>query len=119
MVVINPVMYSTEVKRSGKDWLKCVIPLLHLPTPLIFFIIHMSVNICSPELSTLHSLCCSVSVLSTPGNSAIVMEKETDFIPDLPKGPLNIYRKQASFDWKKLKLVFDKPAILKLKVSTF
>ena len=37
------------------------------------------------------------------------MEQETDFIPDLPEGPLNIYRKQASFDWKKLKLVFDKP----------
>ena len=49
---------------------------------------------------------------------AIVMEQETDFIPDLPEGPLNIYRKQASFDWKKLKLVFDKPEILKLKVST-
>jgi acyl-CoA oxidase len=46
------------------------------------------------------------------------MEQDTDFIPDLPEGPLNIYRKQASFDWKKLKLVFDKPEILKLKVST-
>ena len=46
------------------------------------------------------------------------MEQETDFIPELPDGPLNIYRKQASFDWKKLKLVFDKPEILKLKVST-
>ena len=51
-------------------------------------------------------------------HQAVVMEQETDFIPDLPKGPLNIYRKQASFDWKKLKLVFDKPEILKLKVST-
>lgn len=46
------------------------------------------------------------------------MEQETDFIPELPDGPLNVYRKQASFDWKKLKLVFDKPEILKLKVST-
>ena len=51
-------------------------------------------------------------------HQAIVMEQETDFIPDLPEGPLNVYRKQASFDWKKLKLVFDKPEILKLKVST-
>jgi acyl-CoA oxidase len=47
------------------------------------------------------------------------MEQETDFIPDLPEGPLNIYRKQASFDWKKLKLVFDKPEILKLKLKVW
>lgn len=47
------------------------------------------------------------------------MEQETDFIPELPDGPLNIYRKQASFDWKKLKLVFDKPEILKLKLKVW
>jgi hypothetical protein len=48
----------------------------------------------------------------------IAMEQETNFIPNLPEGPLNTYRKQATFDWKKLKLVFDKPEILKLKVGT-
>ncbi|KAJ9582391.1 hypothetical protein L9F63_003244, partial [Diploptera punctata] len=47
------------------------------------------------------------------------MEQETDFIPDLPDGPLTVYRKQASFDWKKLKLVFDKPEILKLKLQVW
>jgi acyl-CoA oxidase len=51
-------------------------------------------------------------------HQALAMEQETDFIPDLPEGPLSIYRKQASFDWKKLKLVFDKPEILKVKVRT-
>jgi hypothetical protein len=51
-------------------------------------------------------------------HQAIAMEQETDLISDFPEGPLSIYRKQASFDWKKLKLVFDKPDILKLKVST-
>ena len=44
------------------------------------------------------------------------MEEDTDFIPDLPIGPLDEYRNQASFDWKKLKLVFEKSEILKLKV---
>ncbi|XP_069704994.1 peroxisomal acyl-coenzyme A oxidase 3 isoform X2 [Periplaneta americana] len=48
-----------------------------------------------------------------------VMEQDTDFIPDLPEGPLSMYRKQASFDWKKLKLVFDKPEILKLKLKVW
>ncbi|XP_023703174.1 peroxisomal acyl-coenzyme A oxidase 3 isoform X2 [Cryptotermes secundus] len=47
------------------------------------------------------------------------MEEDTDFIPNLPEGPLNVYRKQASFDWKKLKLVFDKPEILKLKLKVW
>jgi hypothetical protein len=51
-------------------------------------------------------------------HQAIVMEQETDLIQDVPDGPLSIYRNQASFDWKKLKLVFDKPDILKLKVNT-
>jgi hypothetical protein len=50
-------------------------------------------------------------------HQTIAMEQETDFIPDLPDGPLNIYRNQGAFDWKKLKLVFDKPEILKLKVG--
>ncbi|XP_023703178.1 peroxisomal acyl-coenzyme A oxidase 3 isoform X4 [Cryptotermes secundus] len=50
---------------------------------------------------------------------ATAMEEDTDFIPNLPEGPLNVYRKQASFDWKKLKLVFDKPEILKLKLKVW
>lgn len=35
-----------------------------------------------------------------------------DFLP----GPLDDYRKQAKFDWKKLKFFFEDPDLLKLKV---
>lgn len=42
---------------------------------------------------------------------------DTSFIEDLPIGPLDHYRKQASFDWKKLKLVFEDADTLKIKVS--
>lgn len=42
---------------------------------------------------------------------------DTSFIEDLPRGPLDHYRSQANFDWKKLKLVFEEPDFLKVKVS--
>lgn len=45
------------------------------------------------------------------------MTSETELIEDLPRGPLDFYRKQASFDWKKLKLFFEDPELLKIKVS--
>lgn len=41
---------------------------------------------------------------------------DTSFIEDLPSGPLDHYRKQAKFDWKKLKLVFEDADDLKTKV---
>lgn len=41
---------------------------------------------------------------------------DTSFIKDLPSGPLDHYRKQAKFDWKKLKLVFEDAEDLKTKV---
>jgi acyl-CoA oxidase len=37
-------------------------------------------------------------------------------LPDFPPGPLDVYRKQASFDWKKLKLFLEDEAIIGLKV---
>ncbi|XP_063220753.1 peroxisomal acyl-coenzyme A oxidase 3 [Bacillus rossius redtenbacheri] len=43
----------------------------------------------------------------------------TDFIPDLPPGPLDGYRKQASFCWKKLKLAFEDEDNLKLKMKVW
>lgn len=46
-------------------------------------------------------------------------DPKTDFIPDLPSGPLDEYRKQASFNWKKLKLVFEKADLLKIKVDSY
>ncbi|KAI4460919.1 electron transport oxidoreductase [Holotrichia oblita] len=44
---------------------------------------------------------------------------DTSFIEDLPKGPLDHYRSQANFDWKKLKLVFEEPDFLKVKLNVW
>lgn len=41
---------------------------------------------------------------------------DTSFIPDLPKGPLDTYRKTATFDWKKLKICLENADALKIKV---
>lgn len=41
---------------------------------------------------------------------------ENNLIENLPPGPLDHYRKQASFDWKKMKLFFEDPELLKIKV---
>lgn len=40
-----------------------------------------------------------------------------DLIPDLPSGPLDVYRKQASFNWKKMKLFLESPEDIKIAVS--
>jgi hypothetical protein len=39
-----------------------------------------------------------------------------ELLPDFPPGPLDIYRKQASFDWKKLKLLLEDEEITGFKV---
>lgn len=39
---------------------------------------------------------------------------DTSFIPDLPSGALDEYRKK-SFDWKRLRLVFEEQSVLKIK----
>ncbi|KAK9729818.1 Acyl-CoA oxidase [Popillia japonica] len=44
---------------------------------------------------------------------------DTSFIEDLPRGPLDHYRSQANFDWKKLKLVFEEPDFLKVKLNVW
>lgn len=46
------------------------------------------------------------------------MELEDDqlVLRDFPPGPLDDYRKQSKFDWKKLKFFFENPDLLKLKV---
>lgn len=44
-------------------------------------------------------------------------DPDTSFIPDLPSGPLDSYRKRAKFDWKKLRLVFEEKNLLKMKVN--
>lgn len=40
-------------------------------------------------------------------------------LKDFKPGPLDFYRKKASFDWKKLKIVLDSEEVLKYEVSTY
>uniref|UniRef100_A0A1B6DNY0 Acyl-coenzyme A oxidase n=1 Tax=Clastoptera arizonana TaxID=38151 RepID=A0A1B6DNY0_9HEMI len=42
---------------------------------------------------------------------------DTSFILNLPNGPLDPYRNQASFDWKKMKIILDSEEIIKFKDS--
>ncbi|KAK7867138.1 hypothetical protein R5R35_005853 [Gryllus longicercus] len=49
------------------------------------------------------------------GCSNTIMTDE--LLPDFPPGPLDRYRKQASFDWKKLKLHVENEEILKFKTK--
>ncbi|CAG4913326.1 unnamed protein product [Colias eurytheme] len=37
------------------------------------------------------------------------------YFPDLPSGPLDSYRKKASFNWRRMKLVYDNLATIKIK----
>lgn len=46
-------------------------------------------------------------------------EQLRQYLPDLPSGPLDIYRKQATFDWRRMKLAYDNLNTLKLKVSEY
>lgn len=51
----------------------------------------------------------------------MTMDKETDvstadFLPNFPNGPLDYYRDQASFNWKKMATVIDDVTSLQLKV---
>lgn len=44
-------------------------------------------------------------------------EELKEFFPDLPKGPLDGYRKKGSFSWRRMKLAYDNLATIKVKVS--
>lgn len=46
-----------------------------------------------------------------------IQEQLRLYLPDLPKGPLDAYRKKATFDWRRMKLAYDNLNTLKLKVS--
>jgi hypothetical protein len=90
----------------------------HMRTPSLSDSPHLPSSLATSALqNSLFYVSCGVIFQCYP-HQETAMEQDTDFIPNLPEGPLNFYRNQASFDWKKLKLVFDKPEILKLKVST-
>lgn len=40
-----------------------------------------------------------------------------ELIADLPKGPLDLYRNRASFDWKEMKFLMEGEDALEYKVS--
>ena len=42
--------------------------------------------------------------------------KLDELIADLPKGPLDLYRKKASFDWKAMKFLVEGEEALRYKV---
>jgi hypothetical protein len=48
-----------------------------------------------------------------------VDEDSIDILPDFPPGPLDNYRKQATFPWKKLRLFVEDEELLKFKVILF
>jgi acyl-CoA oxidase len=48
--------------------------------------------------------------MSEDNNNALDLE-------DYPPGPLDDYRKQASFDWKKFKVYIENEDLLKFKVT--
>jgi len=45
------------------------------------------------------------------------MSIASDLINDLPKGPLDVYRKRATFDWKSFKLALEGETLLRHQVS--
>lgn len=40
-----------------------------------------------------------------------------DLIKDFKSGPLDIYRKKSTFDWRKLKLFLESEEVIKYEVS--
>ncbi|KAL0272768.1 UNVERIFIED_CONTAM: hypothetical protein PYX00_005616 [Menopon gallinae] len=46
-------------------------------------------------------------------------EEQPLTIPDLPSGPLDVYRKQASFDWKKMRIYMEDEKLLRVKMELF
>ncbi|XP_050304930.1 peroxisomal acyl-coenzyme A oxidase 3-like [Anthonomus grandis grandis] len=51
--------------------------------------------------------------------STINENDRLDFVEELPPGPLDNYRKQASFHWKKMKEFFEDPDLLKIKMHVW
>ncbi|RZC33101.1 peroxisomal acyl-coenzyme A oxidase 3, partial [Asbolus verrucosus] len=45
--------------------------------------------------------------------------QKTNFIKNLPPGPLDEYRKRATFDWKRMKIFFEDPDLLKVKMRVW
>ncbi|CAL8130572.1 unnamed protein product [Orchesella dallaii] len=46
---------------------------------------------------------------------SLMAEEGNGYLDDLPSGPLDVYRKQATFDWKEMRLTVESEKQLKLK----
>jgi len=46
----------------------------------------------------------------------VELVKNAEYLQDFPPGPLDLYRKQASFDWKLMALIVEPDKILRFKV---
>lgn len=55
------------------------------------------------------------SSTSPPPPAGILEDKF--YFPDLPDGPLTVYRKKATFDYKKMALLLEDEESYRLKVS--
>ncbi|KAG7265992.1 LOW QUALITY PROTEIN: hypothetical protein CRUP_029603 [Coryphaenoides rupestris] len=53
--------------------------------------------------------------MTTPGQA----KKMSDLLPDLPRGPLDVYRKRASFNWKEMVLFLEGEENLQFKQYIF
>lgn len=51
------------------------------------------------------------------GQSKLVTDNEDELNADFPPGPLDLYRKNSSFDWKVMRTTIEDEKILRFKVS--
>lgn len=52
------------------------------------------------------------------GDLSHEVDEGSGYLDDLPPGPLDEYRRQASFNWKDMRLTIENEKHLKLKVRT-
>nr|CAD7204154.1 unnamed protein product [Timema douglasi] len=57
-----------------------------------------------------------ISYHYTPENNAKLPDMSTDLLPEFPPGALDVYRRQATFDWRKLRLFLEDERSLRFKV---
>lgn len=55
--------------------------------------------------------------MESPNRHRATDEDLKKYFPDLPSGRLDEYRKKATFDWRRLKLVYDNLNTIAIKVS--
>lgn len=58
-----------------------------------------------------------MSVPTITHAKSVLEEKMDEGIPDLPSGPLDIYRKRASFSWKDMMRFLEGDEIIAFKVQ--